>query len=896
MVERTVIDDLNKAQARSRQVSQQGFYARHLSPNSPRRIDLRDQVVVTDAGQVAGQALQNLARFAGGALGDELNKAADKDEIEGRIAREQGKTLEQLQQVGANQYTERGWKNMDTVIAAQEWYEGKVAAIDGADAQLDPDAYRASLAEEFYGMRTGDEHTDALIMSLAEQNLPKLGAAQLTANLAYNKNKTITTAERLIYNMGTSDAGIDSVDNLLDFDNPPVDGLTREEHIKVAVSAAQNALAAGKPEIFLALRDKGFDGVSVAEQTTLLQSYEKWEAKQATQYNRDLTLETQAILTRAYEGNTSLNQSLADLEALQEKYDRGDGWIMAASSQVAAAVRAGRQMAVARNTAAASAAAEAEEAKRIADVSFQVQDVLMDVRDGAISREDAADVVHGIAVAAGIRDPIAFRNRQLPSIMSGHRGVIEDTRRAAIKAAEKEAKALEEAAEMTGILTDVQSFHDAAPKKQRVAVDALLGSIDEQVQELIQTEGLDPAAATDLSTGLKVEALATRDYVHEPTQRVLTAAFSTSPLNAEGEIKPGVLQALSMIKQFGDKHGKYGLALKYLSSPEAKAYATAVLDNLEAFPDPQDALTMAYEQNLGSPEQYEARKQAVVAEMAKPQNAAVLDAAVDNAVEQMTVSPTTVSGAGALVSSALSSVSTMFGFSDADDRSFQNWYYSDPANRSGAFEDVEFKAEVRRRAQQLRVGHPGLTAAQAAKMASSQLRDRSVVMAGKVLTAPEGTSILSRMGLEQFSQEPEVAHAALREFMLDNGPALWGDDWSERTKRVAGFLSSTFGNTKGGTALAPDAGGTMAKLYADFGDVDVRILDPQATTLVITPTMPELEFMDDPAAYVGGGVQNFLSWLSGTEAPDDIIMPSQVVTLAEIGAWYKAKREKARSQ
>lgn len=855
---------------------------------TPTQGNLRaDTSGVSEAGR-ATAALLGLASKGIGAIGDRRGR---RQEIEGAIARQQGKSLEELGPVAGA--TRLGWQRQDLIARGQEWFNAKLQGISEGDAELDPGSYGQQLAESFSSLDSDDPALADTILALGEQYLPQLAGAQVKANHALVKQRNMQSAVDLIVAQASaSDVQPGDMAALLSPDSPLFETTSPEERQGIIVAGVTSSLKMDQTAAFQALEATGFSGLTAQQVVGLHEQHDAMQERVAVQYNREEQLEINRLIGLGAEGELSPEQTLSALEDIEQRYGKGDKWIARMSSSVLGTVRSGlaakrreaeaeARRAAAQNEADAAAAEARQEWELMNSIPVQrtIRQLVARVDAGAVTPEVAQAELFGIATAAGASDPAEFALKWSDRLLKGEDAAVEHARSVVMEQAAEAQALAEENARLRTVLSDPIEFGLATPQERTKAVDLQLQAIGMHAAEQVSSGEMTQQEAMDWQSAATVSFLTDMGHVHKPMQAVFTRALSAQPFDDKGNFRPGAMQAINALVTMHQEDP--GLAMSYASSPRAKAVLQSTITNLATFPDPEDAVRLAWTQHNQRDTAPDPLARAASAVEANPD---VVRAAAADVLDYTRIGQSYWTGASRAAQGLATTVATTLGFADTGAEPFQEWLRSrqlGPRDTS-AMDTSQVEAEIAMGMRRLLTDQTQLDVGEAADIVHKDVRNRTAVLGGSVLVAPEGTTVDRLMGIEGMGTG--AAQEALSAFLQDHGAALFGEDWNTRQGRL---------RTVGGIGPAENLTRIIgaAEGYASLQDVEVSFLDAAGTTLVIRPKMPPATWGQTPVEKAGQVLADALGSLTGEGGFDEALFPPAVVSTAEIGGWYKAVKE-----
>jgi len=644
--------------------------------------------------------------------------------------------------------------------------------------------------------------------------------------------------------------------------------------------ATRAALTQDRDDLYAVLQQQEFKGLTPGQQDTLYKAHQAMISRRSNEFNAELTLSLDALITDAQTGHISPQQGLERLSTLQKRFERDDRWMQAQANQITSSIRAFRSSERAR----VNALADAREAKRIADEGkpdaaafFAVQDVLFAQAQGNLTREEALEQVQAVATSNGITDK-SFLNRSLTQILSVNKQKFAETQRALVQEAEQAEQEASRNAALQAMAHNPMVFAQASAGDQKAAFTQIREQTAVEAQRLLDEGQVDQVGATDWAAQKLVKEMARLSYVDPEATRATSTILGRGVLDADGQVTAEAVQALEMVRQLQQEYGRADLAGKLLTTPEAKNVAYGAIESLSAYADPAEALRMSFQSYVSAQGSMQERAQIIRERLSSPSGQQELRTATEAAVEDLQMSPSVLSGGWAAISTGLDAT-----FGTGANNDLARWMRSDRESFEHAVKNSEkFKEIVRADAARRMLQSPAIEMTTAVREAAVDVQSRSAVIAGQVVTAPAGMSIKKQMGLDQFPGQG-VEQFAMHRYLQEFGPDLWGPQFGIFKTRV------------------PTDHTTAEDLLATSATVHVQLVDDgRATAIAVTPLVPAPSLITQPTEVVASKISAALASLSGTGDlfvdPSIVHMPTKVIPLSEIGGLYRAERKQQLEQ
>jgi spore germination cell wall hydrolase CwlJ-like protein len=173
---------------------------------------VRDPRIKSGGGDAAVANAQGLIGAIGGlqdAVSGVMDQAKDRAITEGKIAFEQGKTLEEVQKAG-NDYTTQGWQSLSAVDQANKWFTQEAVNIAQTHYDKTPEQYAQTLNQaraEALKNLPDDPAVRKIYAAAFEDMGPRLASAQIKANSEYQEKQTYNAFSNVLASTATTSAG-----------------------------------------------------------------------------------------------------------------------------------------------------------------------------------------------------------------------------------------------------------------------------------------------------------------------------------------------------------------------------------------------------------------------------------------------------------------------------------------------------------------------------------------------------------------------------------------------------------------------------------------------------------------------------------------------------------------
>ncbi len=202
-----------------------------------------------------GQSFSTLSSLFGASselMNQYVEKKKDQWRVEGQLAFAQGKTQEQLNANGMNQFTTEGYQGMQMSTALQKWKQSKLIGMTQGDEQKSPDQYRKELQDSFNGVigNLQSPYVKKLVAAQSERDLPDILSTQMVHHAKFVEEQTEQSAQGLISSasdLAHTDPSQQHI--MIDAVNHIEHTLRKEQSTKVLAQAMKMGLESDNPSL-----------------------------------------------------------------------------------------------------------------------------------------------------------------------------------------------------------------------------------------------------------------------------------------------------------------------------------------------------------------------------------------------------------------------------------------------------------------------------------------------------------------------------------------------------------------------------------------------------------------------------------------------------------------------
>lgn len=275
---------------------------------------------VSASSRVAAQ----LGNWASGKLATAVNKQQQKDQLDGEIAYQQGKTFEDVQ-MGGNKFALEGYRLMDAQTISSTMLAAQREAIAQGDHTMSPEAFRAGLGRRFEGMLEGvDPRTADLVRETMAKQLPVLVSDHTAQHMRYKEGKNFESLSNSIEVISRDPT---AVNELILFarggEGSPSAGLSDDRRRGAVVAGVIRAFSNDNPLAYAALAKEGLlgDGLTTDQQNSIKAAQQAFQNRRRSEYDKALFDGEQDIMRRVERGELSPSEAVEETSILLADHD-----------------------------------------------------------------------------------------------------------------------------------------------------------------------------------------------------------------------------------------------------------------------------------------------------------------------------------------------------------------------------------------------------------------------------------------------------------------------------------------------------------------------------------------------------------------------------------------------
>lgn len=812
---------------------------------------------------LVGQLLSETAKYGSVVFSNYLERANNEALLEGQAAYAQGKTYKELQESGADKFTENGWKLMEAQTAGAQWYAAQKEKIGQGDAAMNPDEYRRYLSSTTADMLQGrDEANTRFVMSMASKYIPQLVSEQTASHFKYREEKTYEATVNSI--VGLSKSPNDKNDLLGTMSRPEVTGhadvgspagaLTMPKYREALTQGILTSFEQDNPNAYRTFKDAGYlekAGLTSDQLARIRNAEQGWQNREKNKYDEKVTLAENDLLNRLKDQKISLPEALQQAKQLTEarglRFDAGDAktWVSANQSNI------DRERSEARADARAVMVADRNEKK--ADARNRETALAY---SSWLDKRDSLDK----ELLEGKITPSQYRTRGIELAdevgLKLNTGVVGN-----LEAEVNKVFAQTERLRQKNLLIDnanaTEDYSQLDAGDVQAAITKKKQQFAKEAQNDIASGRVDQTTAVAEQQKKYLDWWDRTGLVDNQTQRVFRTFLNSNSVKSDGTVPDNSVQAFA---QFADLYSRNPhLAMRHVEGADNQARAKAMLAYHQAPGDFGEAI-----KNYWMAEKSGMSAEKAQAALNAPRPSEAIAKATREYFERENVS----------------AFSAMFN-PNADVR--QAFRVSDRDIRTARQYDAVLEEQVKERATSIIRANPGIDPQAATEAAITNVRSRAVMFGGTVVVGRQPGEVLNKMfgegGAATYGNRVGVGHDALMTYMQKYGKDLWGDafhdvDWG---KSLLGAVRSDIRQVQSEGAGALLNPGTYLQGMSD----GVSDLTQAVRTKTVSPPLSVTESPD------GSGL------LVRYERPDGTLSPIRAVPYRSMGkAWENEYKER----
>lgn len=690
------------------------------------------------------QVMQAGADFAN----KQYKESLKTDFVDGQMAMQQGKSLEEYNMVATSHAFVSGFRSMQAQTLADNMYAEQKAAIDTGDYELTPEAFRAKQTAQFKKMLTGNEETDRYIAQLSVDVNGKLAKEHTVKHEAWKVEETKNSLADLYASKGklAANSPEDAEQLALLLRNPKaIPGMERLSEQAVKDSVVQGivkSLDSGHSAVLDSLKGvlhgesaKGMRGVDGLEKAgfdkqqfaSIREAYSRWNEKKQSEYNASFEQGRDDLLEQARMGKLPREVFQAKMQGLFAEYGKDP------DRQLTMAVREGLT--------------------QYGEYSPVVMDLTMKAAQAARNGMSWEKIKPGLDKQLDDMNATSQTRRQVYAVAA--QGVEGWQRRQEAKAdaAYERAQARQEKINTAVQVMSAGGAYALSTEERRLGYMA---------REQAENQALVQAQQTARAKGIPFDMQQALDRKNESMAKYISLQGVQSPLHADkwtaglmsavqdGKSSPlaqqtvGELMALAKINP--------ALAMEHLHGDDAKAFGKIVLDCASSGMDPSMALNAAV-----------ARTKVNADKDTTKAAKGVSDALVKE------LAPGAFLGAGHVYSFGIGA------------RNAEKIMQNSPVLTN----------EVLAEANKVKSMFPNFSEAQAVEQAALRIKPRTGIVGSNVLVTKD-RSIAQTFGLGELKNQDDL-HGIVMHTIQRVGPQLWGSDW-EKTQGLVDSANRGLGD------------------------------------------------------------------------------------------------------
>lgn len=247
---------------------------------------------------VTAQIGRSLSAFASDQLTDLANKDNEKAALDGQMAYQQGKSMEDME-MGGNKWALQGYRLMQAQTISSSMLASQQTLIQQKGYQDDPDTFRSQYINQLDQQIDGlDASTARMVRETMTKQMPTLVSQHTAAHLQYQEEENFKALE---FGLDTVSKDPTATDALLSMaqggPGSASEGLSDDRRMKAVSQGVIRAFDNGNPQAYAKLKKAGvLDKLSTGDQQQLENAQSNYQNDMRKQFNAAFNAERQEAL------------------------------------------------------------------------------------------------------------------------------------------------------------------------------------------------------------------------------------------------------------------------------------------------------------------------------------------------------------------------------------------------------------------------------------------------------------------------------------------------------------------------------------------------------------------------------------------------------------------------
>jgi hypothetical protein len=282
------------------------------TPRSAPSLSIRAAQVQDVENSTTSRIGRSLGTYATEQLQLTANKENEKAVLDGQMAYQQGKAIEDVE-MGGNKWALSGYRLMQAQTISSSMLASQQELINQKGYQDDPDVFRRQYVDQLEEQIDGlDKDTARMVRETMTQQMPTLVAQHTKAHLAYQEGEAF---KALSYSIDTVSKDETATQALIAAVKGGVGstshGLSDDRRRKAVAEGVVRAFQNGNPQAYSKLKQAGvLEDLSTTDKNAIEAARNKYQSELRTSYNEKFIVDRNALLQDISTGEYSGKQSM----------------------------------------------------------------------------------------------------------------------------------------------------------------------------------------------------------------------------------------------------------------------------------------------------------------------------------------------------------------------------------------------------------------------------------------------------------------------------------------------------------------------------------------------------------------------------------------------------------
>jgi hypothetical protein len=266
--------------------------------------NLSVNAVPAQVDSVANQISNALSNFASDALTNLSNTEQQKSMLDGQMAYQQGKAIEDVEMDG-NKWALEGYRLMQAQTISSSMLASQQELISQTGYQDDPDTFRQQYVNQLEQQTAGlDTRTADMVRQTMTKQMPALVSSHTTAHLQYLEEQNFKSLEAAIDVVSRDPTATDEFLNMVAGGEGSIsEGLSDNRRNKAVAIGVVRAFENGNPQAYSILKKNGLlDNLSVTDKQMLDNAEKNYQLELRSQYDAQFEADKRELVSSIASG------------------------------------------------------------------------------------------------------------------------------------------------------------------------------------------------------------------------------------------------------------------------------------------------------------------------------------------------------------------------------------------------------------------------------------------------------------------------------------------------------------------------------------------------------------------------------------------------------------------